>query len=65
MLLTWEALGVMVVLVGAVCGINMFATRAIVRQELVKFQEHIRPIGECYLLHNVIDQRLDKIEGEA
>jgi hypothetical protein len=65
MTITWEALGVMVVLVVAVCGINVFATRAIVRQELVKFQNHIRPIGECDLLHNIINRRLDKIEGEA
>lgn len=62
MTITWESLGVMIVLVGAICTANLFITRAIIRQELDKFQLHIRPIGECDLLHSLVNRRLDRIE---
>jgi hypothetical protein len=63
MTLTWEALGGLIALVAAVCAVNLFVTRAVIRQEMDKFATHIRPIGECDLLHTLVNRRLDKLEA--
>jgi hypothetical protein len=62
MVLTWEAIGVLVAIIAGICTLNAFVSRAFIRQEFDKFQAAFRPIGECRLLHNALDQRLHAVD---
>lgn len=56
---TWESFGALSALVGGVAALNLFVTKAVLQSELKKFA---RPIGECLLLHQVIDARLKYLD---
>jgi len=59
---TWEALGALFAVIAAIVAANLFITRAIIQQELKKFRKDIRAIGECDLIHKLVDNRLVRLE---